>query len=55
MAKKKEKLMNLTEMSATKLKAIAYDESIKIQCAQQNIEIINQELSRRQKEKPKEG
>lgn len=43
--------MELTTLSDEKLKSMAYDEMVRIQVAQNNIQVINQELSKRQ---PKE-
>ena len=40
----------ITDLTETELKAIAYDESIKLQMTQNNLRIINEELSRRAKE-----
>jgi hypothetical protein len=42
--------MDITTLSAVELKAIAYDEMVRLQLAQQNITAINQELAKREKE-----
>ena len=42
--------MDLTKQTDTELKALAYDELTKVQVAQNNVNIINQELARRNEE-----
>lgn len=40
--------VNLSQLTETQLKAFAYDEMGKIEMAQNNLRILNQELTRRQ-------
>lgn len=40
--------VNLSQLTETQLKAFAYDEMSKIEMAQNNLRILNQELTRRQ-------
>lgn len=38
---------NISNIGTTELKALAYDQMIQIELAQNNLRVINQELSRR--------
>jgi hypothetical protein len=42
--------IDITQMSVEALKALAYDEMAKLQFAQQNLQLINQEISKKQNE-----
>ena len=42
--------MDITKMSVEALKALAYDEMAKIQLSQQNLQMINQEIAKKQEE-----
>lgn len=44
------KQITLAEFSLLELKALAYDEIIKLNVAQNNLRILNQELSNRQQQ-----
>lgn len=46
--------MDLTKMSVTELKSLAYDQLVMIENIQKNLVAINQEISKRDKEKPKD-
>jgi len=39
--------MDLTKQTEVELKALAYDEMVKAQTAQSNVQVINQELAKR--------
>jgi len=43
--------MNIKELTVTELKAMVYDEMVKAEVAKQNIQILNEELNIRGKEK----
>lgn len=45
--------MNIKELSVTELKALVYDESAKLEIAQKNIQIINNEINQRAAEAKK--
>lgn len=42
--------MNISEMDLKELKALAYDEGMKIEIARQNLMLLNQEIQKRIKE-----
>jgi len=42
--------MDITKLSIEALKAMAYDEFVRVQVSQKNLEIINTEISKRQTE-----
>jgi len=42
--------VDITKASIVELKALAYDEFVNLQVIQRKIEIINQELSKREKD-----
>ena len=44
------KQISLSEFSLLELKALAYDEIVKLNIAQNNLRVINQELSNRQQQ-----
>lgn len=44
------KQISLSEFSLIELKALAYDEIVKLNIAQNNLRVINQELSNRQQQ-----
>jgi len=48
--------MDITKLTVEALKALAYDEMAKIQLSQQNLQLINQEISKKleSKEEKKE-
>lgn len=39
--------MNIKEMNIQELKAMAYDETVKLEIAKQNLAVLNQEISSR--------
>ncbi len=45
-----QKQITLAELNIVQLKAIAYDEIIKLNVAQNNLRVLNQELSNRQQQ-----
>lgn len=42
--------MEITKMTVTDLKALAYDELIKIETAQNNLRLINEQIAKKLKE-----
>lgn len=44
------KQINLNALNLIELKALAYDEFLKLNVAQNNLKVINQELSKRQQQ-----
>lgn len=42
--------MDISKLSIESLKAMAYDEFVRVQVSQKNLEIINAEISKRQAE-----
>jgi hypothetical protein len=44
--------MDISKLSVEALKAMAYDEFVRVQVSQKNLEIINAEISKRQSEVP---
>ena len=42
--------VNISQLSVNELKALAYDELIKINIANNNLRVLNQELSKRQQQ-----
>lgn len=45
-----QKQINLSDLTLVELKAFAYDEVVKLNFSQNNLRIINQELSNRQQQ-----
>ena len=45
-----QKQMTLAELNIVQLKAIAYDEIVKLNVSQNNLRVLNQELSNRQQQ-----
>ena len=42
--------VNISQLSINELKALAYDELVKINVANNNLRVLNQELSKRQQQ-----
>ena len=51
--KESEDIMDLTKLTEEKLKSMAYDEMVKAQTAQSNVQVINRELANRKPVKEK--
>lgn len=45
--------MDLTQLTVEQLKVMAYDELTKLDIAQNNLKVLNQEIAKRMQETPK--